>query len=100
MGKCSQGAGGAAADASTPEGDPLTKVVLARRTDVLFRGELDPLALLAALQVGRRYAASTRLVAAMAHDCAVHPRQRRRTASSCAVACLRRSGLRGTVHMA
>ena len=30
----------------------LTKVVLARRSDVKFRGELDPLALLHALQVG------------------------------------------------
>lgn len=48
-----QGTGGAAADDSTAGGDPLTKVVLARRTDVLFRGELDPLALLAALQVSR-----------------------------------------------
>lgn len=35
-----------------PQGaDALTKVVLARRSDVVFHGELDALALLAALQV-------------------------------------------------
>ena len=37
---------------SADDGDSgrLTKVVLARRSDVLFRGALDPLALLEALQ--------------------------------------------------
>ena len=44
----SQGVGTAAQPAA---GELLTKVVLARRSDVLFRGELDPLALLATLQV-------------------------------------------------
>ena len=40
-----------AASAPCQPGDALTKVVLARRSDVTFRGRLDPLALLAALQV-------------------------------------------------
>lgn len=46
-----QGVGGAVTVAGC--GGGLTKVVLARRSEVLFRGELDPLALLAALQVRR-----------------------------------------------
>lgn len=36
---------------SPNQAEGLTKVVLARRTDVTIHGELDPLALLEALQV-------------------------------------------------
>ena len=42
-----KGAGGGAGD---PGDSGLTKVVLARRSDVLLRGQLDPLALLETLQ--------------------------------------------------
>lgn len=44
-----QGVGGAPGAAGAAGG--LTKIVLARRSEVLFRGDLNPLALLAALQV-------------------------------------------------
>jgi hypothetical protein len=93
-----QGAGGAAADASTPEGDPLTKVVLARRTNVLFRGELDPLALLAALQVGPRCAPFTSCSMLWLMTSAMHPCQQR----GCRQLCLsvRHSGLHVMVGMA